>query len=83
VPWLRKSIDANCNSPLSFLYLAASLAHMRRPDEAREATRSVLSLDPKFTLRRIRAFVESDNARILAQRARLLGGDALGGIPEG
>jgi hypothetical protein len=56
---------------------------MHRSDEAREATRSVLSLDPKFTLRRVRAFVESDNARFLAQRERLLEGMRLAGIPEG
>ena len=81
--WLRKSIDANRNRPLAFFLLAACLAHLDRLDEARREVKAGLAVDPDFTLRRFRAGAQSDNAIYLAQRARVLEGLRLAGVPEG
>jgi tetratricopeptide (TPR) repeat protein len=81
LPWFRKSIDANRNSPLPFFYSAACLAHLGRLDEARQEVKSGLPFDPKFSLRRFRA-IPSDNAVFLAQRDRLAEGMRLAGLPE-
>jgi hypothetical protein len=42
-----------------------------------------LAVDPNFTLRRFRAGAQSDNAVYLAQRARVIEGMRLAGVPEG
>jgi TolB-like protein/cytochrome c-type biogenesis protein CcmH/NrfG len=83
VEWLRKSIDANHNNPLVYFYLAASLAHLGRLDEARREVKAGLADNPKFTLRRFRAGANSDNAVYLAQRERIIEGMRLAGVPEG
>ena len=80
--WLRKSIDANRNRPLAFFLLAACLAHLGRLDEARREVRAGLAVDPDFTLRRFRAGAQSDDAVYLAQRARVIEGIRLAGVPE-
>ena len=46
IVWLRRSIEANRNNPLSHVFLAAALAVLGRPDEARAAARAALSLNP-------------------------------------
>jgi TolB-like protein/class 3 adenylate cyclase len=81
--WLRKSIDANRNRPLAFFLLGACLAHLGRLDEARREVRAGLAVDPGFTLRRFRAGAQSENAVYLAQRARVMEGIRLAGVPEG
>ncbi len=81
--WLRKSIDANRNRPLAFFLLAACLAHLGRLDEARREVKAGLTVDPDLTLRRFRAGAQSDNAVYLAQRARVIEGMRLAGVPEG
>ena len=86
VGWLRKSIDANRNNPWTYFYLAACLAHLGRLDEAREELKAGLGVNPKFTLRRFRAGVESDklsNPVFLAQYARIIEGIRMAGAPEG
>ena len=80
--WLRKSIDANRNRPLAFFLLAAWFAHLDRLDEARQEVKAGLAVDPDFTLRRFRAGDQSDNAAYLAQRARVMEGMRLAGVPE-
>jgi TolB-like protein/class 3 adenylate cyclase/Tfp pilus assembly protein PilF len=82
VPWLRKSIDANRNFPITFFYLAACLAQLGRLDEARREVKSGLLVDPKFTLARFHVGAQSDNAIYLAQRARLEEGMRRAGAPE-
>jgi TolB-like protein/Tfp pilus assembly protein PilF len=82
LPWLRKSIDANRNTPWAFFYLAACLAHLGRLDEAREEVKAGLAVDPKFTLSRFRVGTESDNTVYLAQRDRLAEGMRMAGVPE-
>jgi hypothetical protein len=42
-----------------------------------------LAVDPKFTLRRFRADVESDNPIFLPQRERVAEGMRLAGMPLG
>jgi TolB-like protein/class 3 adenylate cyclase len=81
--WLRKSIGANRNRPLVFFLLAACLAHLDRLDEARREVKAGLAIDPDFTLRRFRAGAQSDNAVYLTQRARVMEGMRLAGVPEG
>ena len=81
--WLRKSIDANPNNPWSNFYLSACLAHLGRLVEARAAVRTGLAVNPKFSIKRLRAFGESDNAVFLAQRERMIGAMRMAGAPDG
>jgi TolB-like protein/class 3 adenylate cyclase len=81
--WLRKSIDANPNNPWSNFYLSACLAHLGRLDEARAAVRTGLAVNPKFSIKRLRAFGESDNAVFLAQRERMIEAMRMAGVPDG
>ena len=83
LPWLRKSIDANRNAPWAFFFLGACLAHLGKIDEARKETQAGLAVDPKFTIKRVRAITESDNVVFLAQRERVIEGMRLAGVPEG
>jgi len=83
LPWLRKSIDANPNNPWSNFYLSACLAHLSRLDEARAAVATGLAVNPKFSIKRLRAFGESDNAVFLAQRERMIEAMQMAGVPDG
>jgi TolB-like protein/class 3 adenylate cyclase len=82
VAGFRRSIETNRNYPLAHFYVAAALAHLGKPEEARSEVQAGLALDPKFSLRRYRAGAESDNPIYLAQRARVLEGLRLAGVPE-
>jgi TolB-like protein/class 3 adenylate cyclase len=84
VPWLSRTIELNPNGPVPHFCLAAALARLGRIEEAREAVRAGLELEPSFTsalLRRSMAF--SDNPVFLAGRERLYEGMRLAGVPEG
>jgi len=83
LPWLRKSIDANPNNPWANFYLSACLAHLGRLDEARAAVGAGLAFNPKFSIRRVRAFGESDNPVFLAQRERMIEAMRTAGAPDG
>jgi tetratricopeptide (TPR) repeat protein len=48
--WLRRSVQANRNNPLTHTSLAAALAILGRLEEARAAGREMLALNPKFTI---------------------------------
>src|SRR5207247_500137 len=52
--WLRKSLEANRNYPLVHFHLGAALVFLQQPDEARAAIQEGLTLDPTFTIRRMR-----------------------------
>jgi TolB-like protein/class 3 adenylate cyclase len=80
---LKKSLEANPNNPWARFYLAACLAHLGRLDEARAAARTGAAVNPTFTIKRMRAFGQSDNAVFLAQRERVIEGMSLAGVPEG
>jgi TolB-like protein/class 3 adenylate cyclase/tetratricopeptide (TPR) repeat protein len=81
--WLRRSVEANRNSPLTHFVLAAALGLQGSLDEARTAVTAGLALNPSFTIRRLRTAQPSDNATFLAGRERLYQGMALAGVPEG
>jgi tetratricopeptide (TPR) repeat protein len=83
VAWLRRSIEANRNMPLTHFSLAAALALLGQLDEARAAVQAGLSLGPGFTIRRFQRDLPSDNPTFLAARERLYEGMRLAGVPEG
>jgi tetratricopeptide (TPR) repeat protein len=83
VTWLRRSIEANPNWPLSHFFLAAALTLLGSLDEARAAAQAGLALDPGFTLRRFRSLGASNNPTFLANAMRIAGGMRLAGVPEG
>ena len=81
--WLRRSIEANRNNPLSHVWLADALTRIGELDEAKAAARAALVLDPTFTIRRLRATAPSNNPTFLAGRDRIYEGLRLAGVPEG
>src|ERR1700694_254057 len=83
VVWLRRSIEANRNSPLAHFHLAEALALLGQLEEARAAAQAGLALQPGFTLRRYRENALSDNPAHLAGRERSCEGMRLAGVPEG
>jgi TolB-like protein/class 3 adenylate cyclase len=83
VDWLRRSIEANRSFPPGHFNLAAVLALLGALDEARNAAKVGLALNPSFTLRRFRLNASSDNPTYLAGRERLYEGMRLAGVPEG
>ena len=82
VDWLRRSIEANRNNPVSHGLLAAALAVLGRLEEARTAARAALTLNPQLTIARVRATFSSDNS-YLAEYERMLEGLRKAGVPEG
>jgi TolB-like protein len=85
VLWMRRSLDANRNYSVGHFDLAAVLARLGEPDEARAAAQAGLALDPGFTIRRFRdaTNARSDNPAFLAGRERHIEGFRLAGVPEG
>jgi TolB-like protein len=83
VGWLRRSIEANRNFPITHFQLAGALALLGSLDEARTAAQAGLTLDPSFTIRRFRATTSSSNPNYLAGRERCCEGMRKAGIPEG
>ena len=82
VGWLSQSIDLNPNVPVPYFFLAAALAHLGRLQEAREAVRAGLELNPGFTIARFRSSTFSDNPVYLAGRERMYEGLRKAGVPE-
>jgi tetratricopeptide (TPR) repeat protein len=82
VAWLRRSIEANRNWPLAHFLLSAALAHLGGLDEARAAAQAGLTLDPSFTIGRLRARAMF-NPAYLAHHERAYDGMRMAGVPEG
>jgi len=82
VSWYRRSIEANRNFALSHFFISAPLAQLGRLDEAAEAVRAGMALNPTFTIGRVRSNVFSDNPTYLAHRERLYDGLRKAGVPE-
>ena len=61
----------------------ATLAHLDRVEEAREAARACLELNPSFTIARFRSQTNSDHPVYLAGRERMYEGLRKAGMPEG
>ena len=83
VTWLRRSVEANRNNPNGHFYLAAALAHLGEPDEARATAQAGLALYPSFTIRRSRTDTPSNNPVYLAGREHVYEGLRMAGVPEG
>jgi hypothetical protein len=82
VAWLRRSIETNRNFPMSHFFLAAALAHLKRPPEARSEVREGLTLNPTFSISRIRAITPSDNPAAIAGRECVIDDWREAGLPE-
>jgi len=83
VVWLRRSIEANRNLPLTHFHLASALALVGLLEEGHGAAQAGLALDPAFTIRRFRVGAPSNNPAFLAGRERIYEGMRLAGVPEG
>ena len=85
VDWLRRSIEANRNNPLSHVFLAAALAVLGRLDEAQAAARAALALNPQLTIARFKVFFApfNENQFNLAGRDLIIEGVRKAGVPEG
>jgi TolB-like protein len=81
VAWLRRSLETNRNNPLAHFHLGAALVLIQEPDEARAAVQEGLTLDPKFTIRRMRRM--SDHPTFRAEGKRIRDGMRMAGVPEG
>jgi tetratricopeptide (TPR) repeat protein len=83
IRWLSQSIEANPNLPMSHFLFAAASARLGRIEEAHDALRSGLELNPSFTIARFRSQTSSDNPVYLAGRERMYDGLRKAGVPEG
>jgi TolB-like protein/class 3 adenylate cyclase len=81
VTWLRRCLEANPNYPIAHFMLAAAFALLGSLEEARAAVRAGLSLDPTFTLRRMRGRM-SDDPTYVAGSKRIREGMRIAGVPE-
>jgi tetratricopeptide (TPR) repeat protein len=80
---LNRSIELNPNTPVPRFCLAAVLPYVDDVEDAREAARAGLELNPSFTIARVRSQTSSDHPVYLAGRERMYEGLRLAGIPEG
>jgi hypothetical protein len=74
VTWVRRGLEANRNLAVGHFFLAAALAQLDRPDEARAAALSGLALGPSFTIRHYRVGAATDYPTYLAGRERICEG---------
>ena len=79
----RRSVELNRNYPMSHLALAAALQLLGRWEEAHKEAEIALQLNPKFTIRLLRADAPSDNPIYLKLRERAIEAYRAVGIPEG
>jgi tetratricopeptide (TPR) repeat protein len=82
VEWLRRSIEANRNNPMSHLVLAGALANLGRLPEARSEVKAGLAVNPTLTLARMRSGASTDNPEANAGGERLINGLRKAGVPE-
>jgi TolB-like protein/Flp pilus assembly protein TadD len=82
---LRRSMEVNRNNLLTHVYLAAALASLGRPEDARVAARDALVLNPQLTIARAQATFDSftDIPLNRARRERFIEGLRIAGLPEG
>jgi TolB-like protein/class 3 adenylate cyclase len=83
VVWLRRSIEANRNHPITHFTVAAALARLGEVNEARAAAEAGLVLDPEFTILRYQAGAATANPTYLATRERIIEGMRKARVPEG
>jgi tetratricopeptide (TPR) repeat protein len=85
VAWLRRSLNANPNHPITHFQLAAALAYLGELDEARAAVKAGLAVDPTFTIRRLKKASSpfSDDPGFRTGGRQVIQGMRLAGVPEG
>jgi TolB-like protein/class 3 adenylate cyclase len=85
VVWLRRSLNANPNHPITHFQLAAALAHLGELDEARAAVKAGLAVDPTFTIRRLKKASNpfSDDPGFRAGGKHVIQGMRMAGVAEG
>jgi TolB-like protein/Flp pilus assembly protein TadD len=83
VAWFRRCLEANRNFPNAHFLLAAALALLGEPDQARAVAEAGSALNPAFTIHTYRSNAVSDNATYLTERERVFEGLRLAGVPEG
>ena len=85
VTWLRRSVEANRNLPITLFWLAAALANLGRQDDATATVDAAPALDPSVTVGRLQRMLTgmSDNPTFQAQISRVLEGLRKAGFPEG
>jgi len=79
---LNRSVELNPNVSIPHFCLAAALARLGRLEDAREAARAGLELNPGFTISRFRSTPVSDSPVFLAARERVYEGMRVAGVPE-
>jgi TolB-like protein/class 3 adenylate cyclase len=83
VAWLNRSVELSPSMPQAHFLLAAAFARLDALEDAREAARAGLELNPSFTISQYRSSPFSDNPVYLAGRERIYEGLRLAGVPEG
>jgi TolB-like protein/Tfp pilus assembly protein PilF len=82
VAWLNRAFELSPSLPMAHFLLAAAFAHLGRLEDAREAARAGLVLNPSFTIARLRSTPLSDHPVYLAGVERMYEGLRQVGIPE-
>jgi tetratricopeptide (TPR) repeat protein len=82
IRWFRRAIEANPDLPTPHFLFAAASARLGRMEEAQDALRAGLELNPSFTIARFRFQTFSDNPVYLAGRERMYEGLRKAGLPE-
>ena len=84
IVWLRRSIEANRNNPMSHFSLATALAALDRLEESRAAARAGITLNPQFTIARLRASSAENSVSVTGERVRdrFIDGLRKAGVPE-
>jgi class 3 adenylate cyclase len=75
--------NTNSNYPFAHFELAAALSLIGALDDARAAAKEGLSLDPTFTIRRLKSIPTSGDPKFRAASRRILKGMRMAGVPEG
>ena len=81
--WFRRGLEINRNYSLAHFLLAAALALLGHLNEAQAATQVGLSLDPGFTLRRVRDNQSGTHPIYVAASQRIYKAMRMAGVPEG
>jgi DNA-binding SARP family transcriptional activator len=76
----RRAVKANPNFVAGYKPLIASLGHLDRHDEAQDYVRTLLSLEPNFTVEK---FGQIYSIKKPSDRERYMEGLRLAGVPEG
>jgi Flp pilus assembly protein TadD len=81
VELLRRSLECNRNNPIVYFQLGAALVLLQKTVEASAAIQEGLTLDPKFTIRRMGRM--SDHPVFRAGSKRIRDAMRTAGVPEG